>query len=201
MKKRISLLLALVLVLSMGTSVFAAPTQGGTTTPATPAQSKVELTGEATLFSVTVPMTLPLVMNPQRGVVTTPGNIVNNSYGPVEIVKEEITAVTGWTLVPFATDMTKENVGSNKLGFCLNGNETDSSGDSFIFFDKTTKVDSATFTGGSRIIPGVPALGDSQTYTIAYRAAVPARAEAFDAATIAHVVFTFAWDTSDPVTP
>ena len=77
MKKKISLILALLMVFAMGTSVFATTLgeKGGTSSPATPAHSEVKLTGAATLFSVTVPMVLPLEMKTDRSVVTTPGTI------------------------------------------------------------------------------------------------------------------------------
>lgn len=201
MKKRISLLLALLLVLAMGTTAFAVPVTGGTTAPATPAQSEVKLTGEATLFSVTVPMVLPLEMKTDRSVVTTPGTIINNSYGPVEIVKEEITAATGWTLVSYATDMKDKDVGSKLLGFCLNGNEVDdtTSGTSFVFYDNNkTPANSGNYSGpDSRVIPGIGDLGEKSDFSINYRAKVPARSEATGDTDllVAHVVFTFAWDT------
>lgn len=200
MKKRISLVLVLMIVLAMGTSVFATATPGGTDDPARPAQSQVELTGEATLFSVTVPMVLPLEMKADRSVVTTPGTIINNSYGPVEIVKEEINAANGWTLVSYGTDMKDKNVGSNLLGFCLNGNEITATtdGNNFVFYHKGIVPDSGNYSDpASRVIPGIVDLGEKSSFHINYRAKVPARSETITDTVVAHVVFTFAWDKTD----
>lgn len=206
MKKKISLILALLMIFAMGTSVFATAIgeNGGTTTPDTPAYSEVELTGAATTFSVTVPMVLPLNMDANGKITTASGNITNNSYGPVEITKEEITVnkagteTTGWGLVSFQTNMSEKEVGTKVLGFCLNGNEISTDGTSFVFYDKLREEHGGNsgpnYTGGSRVIPGIHSLGNTSSYALNYRAKAPARSEVINNEVVAHVVFTFAWD-------
>ena len=83
------------------------------------------------VFSVTVPMSLALTVS-ERGEVyaATGAAIVNHSTAPVRVSEVTVSAVNGWTLVPYDTDMAGEKVDSRLLGFALNGAETSARGGS-----------------------------------------------------------------------
>lgn len=83
------------------------------------------------VFSVTVPMSLALTVS-ERGEVyaATGAAIVNHSTAAVKVSEVTVSAVNGWTLVPYDTDMAGEKVDSRLLGFALNGAETSARGGS-----------------------------------------------------------------------
>ena len=70
-----------------------------------------------TRFSVTVPSSLTLVTD-RDGNVYAPTNasITNNSTAPVKVMSITLTAKNGWTVVPYATDMSNEKVDSKIIG-------------------------------------------------------------------------------------
>ena len=76
------------------------------------------------MFSVTVPVTLPLVVDENGKVYTGSAEIINGSTGAVVVSSVEIFAKNGWTLVPFTTDMAHEPVDSQQLGFKINNVQT-----------------------------------------------------------------------------
>ena len=76
------------------------------------------------VFSVTVPVTLPLVVDENGKVYTGSAEIINGSTGAVVVSSVEIFAKNGWTLVPFTTDMAHEPVDSQQLGFKINNVQT-----------------------------------------------------------------------------
>ncbi len=80
-------------------------------------------------FSVTVPTTMVLTMGTD-GEVYAPSDavIVNNSTAAVLVKKADINSRNGWNIVPYSTNMAKEKVDSKKIGFKMNGIQTDSSG-------------------------------------------------------------------------
>ena len=82
------------------------------------------------VFSVTVPATLVLTVD-ERGEVYAARNaeIVNRSTAAVQVTGITVSAVNGWTLVPYDTDMAEEKVDSNLIGFSLNRTETSRKGD------------------------------------------------------------------------
>lgn len=79
-------------------------------------------------FSVTVPATLNLTVA-KNGTVyaATSAQIVNNSTGAVCVTSVKLTAENGWQLVPYATNMADEKVDAKRIGFVLNGAESDGS--------------------------------------------------------------------------
>ena len=90
--KFLSLLLVLSLLLSV-TPVLAA--EGDQTVP-------VDLTVEAPIFSVTVPIALPITITEDGSVVTsTTAAIINNSAGPVAITSVD-KGINGWATVGYA---------------------------------------------------------------------------------------------------
>ena len=81
-----------------------------------------------TRFSVTVPANLSLTVSKNGEVyAATSAQIVNNSTGAVCVTSVKLTAENGWQLVPFATNMADEKVDSKRIGFSLNGAESDGS--------------------------------------------------------------------------
>ena len=76
------------------------------------------------VFSVTVPVTLPLIVDENGKVYTGSAEIINGSTGAVVVSSVEIFAKNGWTLVPFTTDMAHEPVDSQQLGFKINNVQT-----------------------------------------------------------------------------
>ncbi len=84
-----------------------------------------------TKFSVTVPTTMVLTMGTD-GKVYSPSDvvIVNNSTAAVSVTKADLSSRNGWNIVPYSTNMAKEKVDAKKIGFEMNGVQTDSAGTS-----------------------------------------------------------------------
>ena len=83
------------------------------------------------VFSVTVPVTLALTVSEQGEVyAASNAEVVNHSTAAVEVTGITVSAVNGWTLVPYGTDMASEKVDSRLIGFALNGAETVTEGSS-----------------------------------------------------------------------
>ena len=80
------------------------------------------------IFSVTVPVTLPLVVDEDGEVHTGSAEIVNASTGAVVVSSVSLSAKNGWQLVPYTTDMAHEQVDAKLLGFCLNNIQTTKTG-------------------------------------------------------------------------
>lgn len=82
-----------------------------------------------TKFSVTVPTTMALTMG-NDGEIYSPSDVViiNNSTAAVSVTKADLSSQNGWNIVPYATNMANEKVDSKKIGFEMNGIQTDSAG-------------------------------------------------------------------------
>ena len=80
------------------------------------------------VFSVTVPITLPIVVDENGAVHTASAEIVNNSTGAVKVSGLTLTAKNGWQLVPFSTDMAHAKVDAKQIGFRINGEQTAKTG-------------------------------------------------------------------------
>ena len=85
------------------------------------------------VFSVTVPITLPLVVDENGKVYTSSAEIINGSTGAVVVSSVGIFAKNGWTLVPYTTNMAYEPVDSQRLGFKINSAQSSKSGDAETF--------------------------------------------------------------------
>ena len=85
------------------------------------------------VFSVTVPVTLPLVVDESGEVHTGSAEIINGSTGAVVVSGVSISTKNGWQLVPFDTDMAHEKVDARLLGFKINDSETTKTGDAETF--------------------------------------------------------------------
>ena len=84
-------------------------------------------------FSVTVPATLPLVVDESGKVYVASASIVNNSTGDVKVSSVSVTSKNGWEFVPYSTNMAKAKVDSKQVGFKINSSETSKTGDSEVF--------------------------------------------------------------------
>ena len=85
------------------------------------------------LFSVTVPATLPLVVDEAGKVYVASASIVNNSTGDVKVSSVSVTSKNGWEFVPYSTNMAKAKVDAKQVGFKINSSETSKTGDSEVF--------------------------------------------------------------------
>ena len=85
------------------------------------------------VFSVTVPVTLPLVVDESGEVHTGSAEIINASTGTVVVSSVSISTKNGWQLVPYTTDMAHEKVDAQLLGFKINDAQTNKTGDTEIF--------------------------------------------------------------------
>jgi len=80
------------------------------------------------VFSVTVPVTLPLIIDESGEVHTGAAEIINGSTGEVVVSSVSISTKNGWKIVPYATDMAHEKVDAKLLGFKINGAQTTKNG-------------------------------------------------------------------------
>ena len=85
------------------------------------------------VFSVTVPVTLPLVVDESGEVHTGSAEIINASTGTVVVSSVSISTKNGWQLVPYTTDMAHEKVDAKLLGFQINDAQTRKTGDAEMF--------------------------------------------------------------------
>ena len=84
-------------------------------------------------FSVTVPATLPLVVDESGKVYVASASIVNNSTDDVKVSSVSVTSKNGWEFVPYSTNMAKAKVDAKQVGFKINSSETSKTGDSEVF--------------------------------------------------------------------
>ena len=85
------------------------------------------------VFSVTVPVTLPLVVDESGEVHVGAAEIINGSTGEVIVSSVSISTKNGWQLVPFDTDMAHAKVDAKQLGFKINDVQTSKTGDTETF--------------------------------------------------------------------
>ena len=85
------------------------------------------------VFSVTVPVTLPLVVDESGEVHVGAAEIINASTGEVIVSSVSIFTKNGWQLVPFDTDMAHAKVDAKQLGFKINDSVTTKTGDAETF--------------------------------------------------------------------
>ena len=85
------------------------------------------------VFSVTVPVVLPLTVDENGEVHTGSAEIINASTGAVVVSSVSISTKNGWQLVPFSTDMAHEKVDAKLLGFQINDAQTRKTGNAEMF--------------------------------------------------------------------
>ncbi len=85
------------------------------------------------VFSVTVPVTLPLVVDESGEVHVGAAEIINASTGDVIVSSVSISTKNGWQLVPYTTDMAHAKVDAKQLGFKINDVQTSKAGNAETF--------------------------------------------------------------------
>ena len=85
------------------------------------------------VFSVTVPVVLPLTVDENGEVHVGTAEIINGSTGEVIVSSVSISTKNGWQLVPFDTNMAHAKVDAKQLGFKINDSVTTKTGDAETF--------------------------------------------------------------------
>ena len=173
MKKIISLIMVLSILLSIGTISFNAAdiNKSGDS-----GSSKVTADIEEARFSVTVPTVLPIAVDADNNVTVADNAVVrNNNNGPVEITDISVKATGGWSLVGFNTDFTKRPVNTKEYGMVINATDTTSDG-------KILAECFSTIDGGG-------------THKVDYDGNVAIQSKATKDLHIGNVIFTIGWKT------
>ena len=85
------------------------------------------------VFSVTVPVVLPLTVDENGEVHTGSAEIINGSTGEVVVSSVSISTKNGWQIVPYTTDMAHAKVDAKQLGFKINDAQTSKTGNAETF--------------------------------------------------------------------
>ena len=133
---------------------------------------------EATVFSVVVPAVLPVTVDQNGKVYVSNAEIVNHSTAAVQVSSVTLTAENGWTLVPYASDMSHAKVDSNQIGFSIRDQKTTKTGDG----------DSEVFTLSSPW-----QIAEEESLTLTYDAVVSALSQPVTNANILCVLFVVEW--------
>ena len=131
---------------------------------------------EATVFSVVVPAVLPVTVDQNGKVYVSNAEIVNHSTAAVQVSSVTLTAENGWTLVPYASDMSHTKVDSNQIGFKINSAQTSKTG-STEQFELTTPWQ----------------INEEESLTLSYDAVVSALSQPVANANILCVLFVVEW--------
>ena len=131
---------------------------------------------EATVFSVVVPAVLPVTVDQNGKVYVSNAEIVNHSTAAVQVSSVTLTAENGWTLVPYASDMSHAKVDSNQIGFKINSAQT----------SKTGNTEQFVLTSPWKI-------AEEDSLTLSYDAVVSALSQPVTNANILCVLFVVEW--------
>ena len=172
--KFFSLFLVLAMLLS-ATTVMAA--EGEQTVP-------VDLTVEEPIFSVTVPMALPITITEQGEILTSDtAAVINDSAGPVVITDIQTKGINGWETVAYGSiDMASAKVNTKTVSLQLT------------FGDELTGTTVSTTGEDTNDFAGFIRLAKAETLPLLYDAEVPAQTTAYESAQIAEVIFIIGWD-------
>ena len=85
------------------------------------------------VFSVTVPVVLPLTVDENGEIHVGAAKIINASTGAVVVSSVSISTKNGWQLVPYTTDMAHAKVDAKQLGFKINDSVTTKTGNAETF--------------------------------------------------------------------
>ena len=128
------------------------------------------------VFSVTVPVTLPLIVDESGEVHTGTAEIINGSTGEVVVSSVSISTKNGWQIVPYTTDMAHEKVDAQLLGFKINDAQT----------SKTGNVETFALSAPWEI-------AENGRLPISYDAVVSAVSKAVTEQEVLSVVFVLEW--------
>ena len=128
------------------------------------------------VFSVTVPVTLPLVVDESGEVHTGSAEIINASTGAVVVSSVSISTKNGWQLVPFDTDMAHAKVDAKQLGFKINNSVTTKTGDT-----------------ETLVLRGEWDIAESGKLPLSYDAVVSAVSKAVTEQEVLSIVFVLEW--------
>ena len=131
---------------------------------------------EATVFSVIVPAVLPVTVDQNGKVYVSNAEIVNHSTAAVQVSSVTLTAENGWTLVPYASDMSHAKVDSKQIGFKINSAQT----------SKTGSTEQFELTSPWQI-------NEEESLTLTYDAVVSALSQPVTNANILCVLFVVEW--------
>ena len=131
---------------------------------------------EATVFSVVVPAVLPVTVDQNGKVYVSNAEIVNHSTAAVQVSSVTLTAENGWTLVPYASDMSHAKVDSKQIGFKINSAQT----------SKTGSTEQFELTSPWQI-------NEEESLTLTYDAVVSALSQPVTNANILCVLFVVEW--------
>ena len=131
---------------------------------------------EATVFSVIVPAVLPVTVDQNGKVYVSNAEIVNHSTAAVQVSSVTLTAENGWTLVPYASDMSHAKVDSNQIGFKINSAQA----------CKTSNTEQFVLTSPWKI-------AEEDSLTLTYDAVVSALSQPVTNANILCVLFVVEW--------
>lgn len=187
-KSALSVVLALVLMLSMGVTAFAAEGDPAVEVAGGTGETSVEVTIEATNFRATVPFVLPVDLAAD-GTITVAqsgiASIINECpLGGIVVVGLDLVEANGWTLDEFTADYLNMKVNSLKYGFQIN-NEN---------IDPTTKSVALEATNW-------PVIANGGSLPIQYDAKLPGFSQGVPTTKIGGVVFTLDFDKVEIVEP
>ena len=179
MKKFVSMMLSLCLVMALSVPAFAASTisAGGD------ADSTVMLDAAAATFSVTVPTSLDMALAAD-GTVTcaTNAKITNNGYAPVEVTAIAVNDATGWTKVAFSDATTFKTYRVNSKQYAMKIGTTGSLQDASEALTSAGGIIGTDINGGAEL-------------AFAYDGLISSFSAAATDQTVATVVFTVGWVT------
>ncbi len=167
-----------------GYSFFAWFTEEDGGTQITP-ETKVDITADQTLyaswikstvFSVTVPATLPIIVDQYGQVYTVHASIVNNSSGDVKVSSVSLSAMNGWTIVPYDTDIAREKVDADLIGFSIQDAQTLTTGE-------TEKLS----------LPNTWEIAEGSSLDLTYDAVVSALSQPVSDLDVLSVIFILEW--------
>lgn len=167
-----------------GYSFFAWFTEEDGGTQITP-ETKVDITADQTLyaswikstvFSVTVPATLPIIVDQYGQVHTVHASIVNNSSEDVKVSSVSLSAMNGWTIVPYDTDIAREKVDADLIGFSIQDAQTLTTGE-------TEKLS----------LPHTWEIAESSSLDLTYDAVVSALSQPVSDLDVLSVIFILEW--------
>lgn len=171
MKRLLSIVIAFSLFFSILTPVYAIDTSGGS------GSSEAVINQEFTTFSVSLPTSLPISVDSNGAVATaTSAEIVNNSFGPVEVKDIQVNPQNGWSIQSWDTDFSKKKVGLSEFSLQIN--------------------DTSVGTDGSLSLGNFDTIYGGDKLSLSYDGKVATQKNSISNLDIAEVVFTVGWDES-----